>query len=60
MTTQEERNRIVLGATIAWIAQSAVGVLSHNEARQLLEVLDGIKEPEEIGLGHKRKSGETP
>lgn len=52
--TQEERNRIVLGGLIAWIAQSAVGVLSHNEARQLLEVLDGAKEPEEIGLGHKR------
>jgi len=54
-TSQEERNKIALGALISWIAQSAVGVLSHSEARQLLEILEGIKEPEDIGLGHKRK-----
>jgi len=54
MMTQEERNKIVLGCLITWIAQSAVGVLSPSEAGQLLQVLDGTKEPEYIGLGHKR------
>jgi hypothetical protein len=56
---QEERNRIVLGALISWVAQSSAGALSYSEARQLLEVLEGTKEPEEIGLGHKRKGDAT-
>lgn len=34
-----ERLERVLGQTIQWIAQSAVGVLSHNDAQVLIEEL---------------------
>lgn len=56
---QEERNRIVLGALISWIAQSSVGVLSLYEAGQLLRVLEGMSTPEDIGLAHKVKGEQT-
>ena len=50
---QEERNRIVLGALVAWIGQSSAGVLSRDNAISLLKVLDGIEPPSFIGMGHK-------
>lgn len=42
--TQERRNYIVLGTLITWIAQSSVGVLSIDEARNLLETLEGVND----------------
>jgi len=41
MTTQDQRNKIVLGTLITWIAQSSVGVLSPREAAELLKMLEG-------------------
>ena len=53
--SQEQRNKIVLGGLIAWIAQSSNAPLSHFEARELLKVLEGKAPPEQIGLGHQVK-----
>lgn len=48
--TQEERSKLVLGALIAWIAQSSAGVLSVHEAAQLINLLEGNTHPDSIGL----------
>ena len=51
ITTQDERNKVVLGALIVTLFQS--GSVSVKEANQLLSVLEGLTTPEDIGLGHK-------
>ena len=41
--TQEQRNKIVLGTLITWLAQSGLGVLSIGEASILLTGLDPVE-----------------